>query len=293
MLSAWISTLTLALAFAGAHAVQDTPALDCRPAMEDAAALREMPEASGVAVSRRDPSRAWVINDSGEPILYAADQNGRITASVRVPGATVTDWEDVEVAPCPGGSCVYIGDIGDNDARRQEIVVYRIPEPAADARSTAAATQFRATYPDGPRDAEALVVAGGRIYVIAKGSTSDVRLYRFPRNPKAGTVSRLEPVGGPLGRAPVDKDDQITGAAVSSDGKRVAVRTHKIVRFFPVDSFLKGAWRETARVDVSELGEPQGEGIAFGPDNTLLLTGEGGGRSEPGTFWRLSCPAIP
>jgi hypothetical protein len=28
-----------------------------------------------------------------------------------------------------GGSALYIGDTGDNDAKRREIVIYRIPEP--------------------------------------------------------------------------------------------------------------------------------------------------------------------
>jgi hypothetical protein len=36
-------------------------------------------------------------------------------------------------------------------------------------------------------------------------------------------------------------------------------------------------------------GEPQGEGIAFGDERTIYLVGEGGGKSQPGTFARLAC----
>ena len=32
-------------------------------------------------------------------------------------------------APCGNGSCLYIADIGDNDAKRKEVTIYRVPEP--------------------------------------------------------------------------------------------------------------------------------------------------------------------
>jgi hypothetical protein len=93
-------------------------------------------------------------------------------------------------------------------------------------------------------------------------------------------------------RTGADENDQITGAAMSPDNDWVALRTHTQVKVFRAETFLRGIWREEARVDISDLQEPQGEGVALGPNNTLFLTGEGGGDSKPGTFWRLSCPPI-
>ena len=52
---------------------------------------------------------------------------------------------------------------------------------------------------------------------------------------------------------------------------------------------MAGNWREAGRIDLGPLGEPQGEGVAFGDDRTLYLVGEGGGKSQPGTVARLSC----
>jgi hypothetical protein len=42
-------------------------------------------------------------------------------------------------------------------------------------------------------------------------------------------------------------------------------------------------------MELKALAGPQGEGVAFGPDNVLYLAGEGGGKSQPGTFARLTC----
>jgi hypothetical protein len=42
-------------------------------------------------------------------------------------------------------------------------------------------------------------------------------------------------------------------------------------------------------VDLKGLDEEQGEGIAFAPDGSLVVTSEGGGKKKPATFARLRC----
>ena len=86
-------------------------------------------EGSGLALSRRVPGRLWTHNDSGKPILFALDARGAVTGRIEVTGATVEDWEAIAVGPCGTGSCLYIGDIGDNNASRKRITIYRLPEP--------------------------------------------------------------------------------------------------------------------------------------------------------------------
>jgi hypothetical protein len=49
-----------------------------------------------------------------------------------------------------------------------------------------------------------------------------------------------------------------------------------------------GQWREAFRADLGSLTERRGEGIAFAPDGTVILVGEGG-FSGPGTFAWLQC----
>lgn len=118
--------------------------------------LRELPEASGLTLSHRTPGLLWSHNDSGPPAILAINASGAVQGRVQVSNATVDDWEDITAGPCPGGSCLYIADIGDNGKGRRNITIYRVPEPQPGDGKTAPAGAFTARYPDGAHDAEAL-----------------------------------------------------------------------------------------------------------------------------------------
>jgi len=158
--------------------------------------LQTIPEASGVAFSRRTPGVAWTHNDSGKPIVYALAADGSVLGKVHVAGAEVVNWEDIAVAPCPSGSCLYVGDIGDNHATRSSITIYRTPEPVPNAKTTDQAEAMHAKYPDGPRDAEALLVLPtGEMFVITKGEDGPSYVYRFPAPFRNGETVTLEWIG--------------------------------------------------------------------------------------------------
>jgi hypothetical protein len=270
-----------------------TPTMDAAPRCAPSGEPRRVPElveGSGVAASRRVPGRLWAHNDSGAPVLFALAQDGSVTGRVRLEGATVDDWEAVAVGPCGEASCVYVGDIGDNDGARDHITVYRVEEPTGDS-GTAMAVAFHARYPDRAQDAEALVVdRDGRLFIVTKGDTGPVALYRFPAQLKPGTTVELERVGRPRSPGKPGRNDRITDAALSADGQWVALRSTTRLTLHPAAEFLAGHWREAARVSLAPLGEPQGEGLTFAGDGTLYLIGEGGGKKRPGTFAALSCP---
>jgi hypothetical protein len=249
-----------------------------------------LPEGSGLAASVRMHGRLWSHNDSGEPVLVALDTSGHVTGHLRLSGATVTDWEAVAVGPCPAGSCIHVADVGDNDARRAGITVYRVPEPADASASTAVAERLEATYPDGPQDAETLLVApDGRLYVVTKGDTGPVSLYRFPVDLATGVAARLERVGGPRADGRTRKRERITDGSISPDGAWVVLRTGDALVFHRAGDLLAGNWNEAGRVALGSLGEPQGEGVTFGSNTAIFLAGEGGGKKKPGTFARLAC----
>jgi hypothetical protein len=92
--------------------------------------LNGLPEASGLVASRATPGRLWSHNDSGTPELIAFDAKGNISGRVSITGARVEDWEALASAPCGKGNCLYVADIGDNDGKRRDISIYRVPEPA-------------------------------------------------------------------------------------------------------------------------------------------------------------------
>jgi hypothetical protein len=260
----------------------------CRVEEASVALPRRLSEASGIAAGLRTPGVLWSHNDSGEPLLYAFGNDGGALGEVRVAGATLEDWEDVASGPCAGGSCLYLADIGDNQASRANVTVYRLPEPAPTDRESRPAEAFHATYPDGPQDAEAFfVLPDGAIYIVTKGETGPIALYRFPQPLRAGTSVALERVVELAGAE--RRRDRITGAAASRDGRWIALRTLHAVDFYHTAELLRGTPGTPIRVDLSALGEAQGEGVGWGPAGTLYLSSESGKKKTPGTLARLSC----
>ena len=245
----------------------------------------EVRETSGIAVGHVRESRLWTHNDRGhDAVLYGLDVTGEIRATVRIDDAESIDWEDVDVGACPSGSCIYIGDIGDNDAERDFVTVYRIPEPASDDIESLPAERLDLRYADGPVDAESMAVADdGSIVIITKGREGDIRLYQTPPAPAfGGPVLELEPLETLL-PAPRQRDDRATAAAFSPDGTQLFLRTYRHIHVY--------AWPELspgATFDIEHLSEPQGEAIDVLPDGTIVLTSEAG-RSHPPVMRFISC----
>lgn len=261
----------------------------CKPA----GGLTQVPglqEGSGAAVSPRSPEHLWTHNDSGQPILVSLDSKGTVLRRVLVTGAKVQDWEAIASGPCPDGKCIYIGDIGDNSGKRRSITIYRLPEPSDSSESAAVTGVIHATYPHGAQNAEAMLVTPkGEILIVTKGTTGPVELFRLPASAANSKTAVLELVGKPREAGPSAGAERITDGAMSPDGAWIALRTNTAIGFHRTADLMAGDWREAGRVSLKGLGEPQGEGIAFADDKTLYLVGEGGGKSRPGTFARLTC----
>src|SRR5215217_8757126 len=112
---------------------------------------KSVSESSGLVASRTTPGAYWTHNDSGDgPFIYAFDPHGDSLGVFRVTGAQARDWEDISIGPGPerDKSYLYIGDIGDNDQQRSEVVVYRVAEPVLNnQRSTRSRKQPGSTEP--------------------------------------------------------------------------------------------------------------------------------------------------
>jgi hypothetical protein len=248
----------------------------------------EIHESSGAAVSRAHAGIFWTHNDSGDPLLYAVDAEGRTAGRVRVTGAQVEDWEDIALAPCPSGDCLYVADIGDNDAERPSITVYRVPEPAPNASASAPAEAIRLRYPDGAHDAEAMFVLDGAIHVVTKGESGPIVIYRAPSTAAPGAETTLERVRQLTG-GKVEKPERITAADVSPDGRWVVMRTLESASLYPAAQLAGSGELTPRRIDLKGLDEEQGEGISFAPDGSLVVTSEGGKKDKAATFARLRC----
>ena len=260
----------------------------------ETATLRDVPEASGLAVSRRHAGVLWTHNDSGnETVLFAVDAMGHARGRVRVPSRT-RDWEDLSAGPCPSvdgaqgesRDCLYIADIGDNDAARRNVQVLRVPEPDLDAARTARPDVFTLTYPDGPHNAEALFVLDGIVFVVTKDGRGVLYRSTAPLGDAGPVAMQRVRELGIVG---------VTDAESSRDGASVVVRTPDEVIVYRAADLLDGrSASDIARIAVNGLREPQGEGVALDGD-VLSLASEAGAWSRAGRLISLRCslPSLP
>lgn len=246
-------------------------------------------ETSGLAGSARGPELFWTHNDAGNGAeLFAVDATGRLVQRVSVQGVEAIDWEDIESGRCDGESCLFIGDIGDNDAERQTIAIHQVLEPGPEATQIDVAATIQARYPNGPRDAESLFrLPDGRLYIVTKGRDGPVELYRVPQ--PTGGLAVMERVRELMPR-PEDDLDRVSGATASPDGNWVAVRSYRTLYLYRAEALVEGG--EEANPTVVDLGmvdQPQGESIVLGSDGTVWMTSEAANRESAPSLAAVRC----
>jgi hypothetical protein len=266
-----------------------SPSAECRITDKMRPLPEEIRETSGLARSLRDSNLFWTHNDSGaEPMLFTVSSRGAVTGRVRVTGAALTDWEDLDAGRCGGGTCLYVGDIGDNNAARASITVYRIPEPSSSASSTEPATVLEARFPDRPQDAEAFfVLPSGEMFLITKGRHGPIELYRLPAfgSPRGVPLTHVRT----MGPKPANAADRVTGAAASPDGRWVAVRTYRTLKLYRAHDLVGHGQLAERSFDLVPLGEPKGESVVMGDDGSVWMTSEARGKRGLPSWSRLHC----
>jgi len=242
----------------------------------------------------RSPTRSglfWTLNDSGNPAeLFAIDTAGRALGRVSVRGAENRDWEALAVGRCPPrgaarpetrpvtgrANCLYIGDIGDNSGVRPRVVIYRVAEPDAERDTVVSIIDsLQVVYPDGPRDAESMVVdLRGDLWIISKERLRSPLVYRVPANAwRAGrpvTAIYVATLPIPSGTG---VEQWTTDATWIHGGTALVVRTYGALWKVP---FLRERPVPTGTRRLCSLAGlgPQGEGLAWIADDLYGLTSE-------------------
>lgn len=235
-------------------------------------------EASGLAVSRSNPNFLWTHNDSGDlPRIFLLGNDGADYGVYTLEGATHTDWEDMAIAARGGANYIHVADIGDNNAVRDEVRIYRFAEPNVSQVSTpqtqtissANIQTIRIAYPDGARNAETVLVNSlGDIYIVSK-ENNKAGIYKITFPQSTTDLNTLTKLG----------EITLSGQIVGGDAiKGVILKTYTQVFYWQNTAQAPDGLYENLMLNASPqivnsyVTEPQGEALAFSSDEQSFYT---------------------
>jgi hypothetical protein len=233
--------------------------------------------------------RWWAHNDSGsdEEFFRINPENGDIEQTVTLDNAHHRDWEDMGA----DAQNLYIGDFGNNNNDRQNLGVYIVPFAFIGNGNSPTVEEFewsflpfsyadQTDYSTRPEDStvydcEAMMVREGAVHLFTK-NRRDYKTTHYRINPSNNAAEIVEMF---------DSDGLITGAALSPDGKLIALTGYDLRPFIPTvfcwllwdwptgtDLFFSGNKRRIELGTALQVG--QVESIAFHSNRGAWLANE-------------------
>lgn len=239
---------------------------------------KDLKENSGLVTYTENT--AWCIEDSGNSDnIYQINFEGEILKALEVKNAKNKDWEDLTK---DDEGNLYIGDFGNNENRRKDLIIYKLPNPETESGEKIGAEKIVFNYPeqkDFPPgkskmvfDSEAFFHHKNHLYIFTKNRadpfTGETWVYKVPDekgNYKAVLIGKLKTCE--------DWDTcKVTSADISEDGKKIILLGSGklwVITDFSMDNIVQGKLREI------DLGvRTQLESVCFIDEKTLLLSDE-------------------
>lgn len=239
---------------------------------------KSLKENSGIATYTKDS--AWFIEDSGnDDVITQVDYEGNVLRELKVKNAKNHDWEDL--TEDKKGN-LYIGDFGNNEIDRKNLVIYKLPNPELESGDNITAEKITFKYPQQKHfppkkserlyDAEAFFHYNNYLYIFTKNRTRPFTgvslVYRVPDTPGDYDAEYL----GKMTMCDDWDTCRISSADISPDGKTVVLlSTGKI---WTITDFDLENLPESNRTEIDLLVRTQLESISFLDNNTLLLSDE-------------------
>ncbi len=253
----------------------------------------QLNEISGVASSWRNPGVLWVMEDhAGANAVYALDHAGQSLGQVVLEGVVNRDWEDIAVGPCGETTCLFVGDIGDNDHDRPEHAVLRLEEPevslAGGLDLTITPTVFPYVYPDEMWDSESMVVTPEGVPVVftKEYDTAMSTAYSFGALVPGEVATLVQRGRFETGASGEQGSAAATAADLWPDGSRLLLRTYGHVWEYRLTDGGFDARDEAERVERFTGSEGQGEAIGYDVAVRGFTTLSEG---ENPAVWRVLC----
>ncbi|WP_224998342.1 hypothetical protein [Cesiribacter sp. SM1] len=205
----------------------------------------------------------WTMRDSGGPAaLYRIGADGQLLDTLSLPLRNI-DWEDL--ARDTEGN-LYIGDFGNNQNRRRNLMIYRLSATGGKVDTIQFHWEDQQNFPP-PKEAlnydcEAFFWHAGKLHLFTKSRGDGyVRHYSVPDQPGTYAAELLESTF---------VKDLVTAADISPDGSTIALLTYGKVYLFAVKA--PDAHLQQALGCIRIPGAGQSEAILF-INNTSILVG--------------------
>ena len=250
----------------------------------------KLSEVSGIVAT---DSLVWMIEDSGnKSILHGLNYDGKLEQTIKLDDISNNDWEELTR---DSNQNLYIGDFGNNDNDRKDLVIYKI---SPNAHSTSVEkinfyypeqTHFPAKKKEKLYDCEAFFIYQNAFYLFtknkSKGFDGTTLIYKIPAiagNHAAQLIGKFKTCAN-------YNSCVITGAAISPDEKKIVLLGHEKIWLFEEfngDDFLSGKITELALNHYS-----QKEAVSF-KDNDKLLIADERTKKRGGNLYEVSIHSL-
>lgn len=231
-------------------------------------------EASGLVASKANPGYLWTINDSGNPAeVFLLDDEAEIVMTCKLKKVDNRDWEDITIGPGPvaGKDYLYVGEIGDNEAKYDLKYLYRFEEPQfkKDKKITIEAFDtLIIKLPDGARDMEAMAVdqLKGDFYFVSKRE-DNVNVYWLQGGQlvKGDTLIPEKLISLPY--------HNTVALGISFDTHELLLKTYDEIYYWKkADSLTIVQTLLSQPILLNYTPEPQGEAVAWSLDGKGFYT---------------------
>lgn len=220
-------------------------------------------------------------NDHGnEAKLYNFDKEGKLTNTYSFENIRNVDWEDLTNDEAGN---IYIGDFGNNDNDRQNLVIYKIPEDQLIPNNRITAVEKihftfddQTAFPPSKKeklfDVEAMFYQDNFLNLLIRDRSKPfkgiTRLYRLSNAAGNHTAKFQEE----FKTETTKNKGQVTSADMNQEGSMLAVLSNEIIWLF--SDFVNGKYFSGTKVRIDLPSGIQFEGIVFQDNCTLFLTSE-------------------
>lgn len=241
---------------------------------------KEIKEASACEISKASPL-IWTIEDQkNDPVLFGFDEKGNLKKKIKITNVENNDWEDL-TSDDEGN--LYIGDFGNNDNERTNLMIYKINAADLDKHQAEASEIISFYYPE---QTEFPPKKKDRVFDVESFFFYQNKFYLFTKNRSSkfdGTTVFYEVDNVSGQKLPAKKISSfvtcdtfnhcaVTSAAISPDKKKVAILSSDKVWIF---TDFKGVDFFSGKSEKIELDHfSQKEGLCFKDDSTILITDE-------------------